>query len=376
MSLDKASPLIKSFFAESIKAAMEQARTEMGTEALLLKSREAPPEARHLGPIEVIFAAPPDPGNAAGDASPELSSPSLDASLDELKSELQQIRMLLARSGSAAALGDLGIAREMVEAGCDAAIARSVEDGIRRRLSHQTDSRVIPLRPAPQNLELVRRAASEEFAAHFDASPELSRLSAFVGPPGHGKTTAIVKLAIQHGVSRKRPFCFISCDTHKVGGAAQLQQFAKILGAPFHIAETAESLDKALATQPGDALVFIDTAGFDVARAQKLGPCLSGPLANRQNLDVHLVLTASMRAQDAMKAAEPYAILRPSKLLFTRLDETSSLAAAFCTAVRLKIPISFLSTGQSIPEDIEAATKDRFVSALASQLPSVVPAAA
>jgi flagellar biosynthesis protein FlhF len=83
-----------------------------------------------------------------------------------------------------------------------------------------------------------------------------------------------------------------------------------------------------------------------------------------------------MRVEDLYKTARIYDVFGPAKLLFTRLDETTSLAAVFCVAARCNNPVSFLCAGQSVPEDLEPATKEKIVESLVRQLPSAMEAAA
>jgi flagellar biosynthesis protein FlhF len=83
-----------------------------------------------------------------------------------------------------------------------------------------------------------------------------------------------------------------------------------------------------------------------------------------------------MRIEDLYRAADLYDAFRPSRLLFTRVDETTSLAGVFCVAVRRNLPVSYFSTGQSVPEDLEPATKERVVGSLVRQLPCGVEAVA
>jgi flagellar biosynthesis protein FlhF len=107
-----------------------------------------------------------------------------------------------------------------------------------------------------------------------------------------------------------------------------------------------------------------------------LGGDMAAVFSRRQDIDTHLVLTASMQLENLYRAAAAYEAFRPAKLLFTRVDEASSLAAVFCTAFRRNRPVSFLSTGQSVPEDLEPATKERVVDSLVRQLPCGVEAVA
>jgi flagellar biosynthesis protein FlhF len=83
-----------------------------------------------------------------------------------------------------------------------------------------------------------------------------------------------------------------------------------------------------------------------------------------------------MRQADLDRAVDLFRVFRPSRLLFTRLDETDSTAAMFCEAARTRLPLSFFSTGQTIPEDLEAATKARITASLALGLPEALEAVA
>jgi flagellar biosynthesis protein FlhF len=73
---------------------------------------------------------------------------------------------------------------------------------------------------------------------------------------------------------------------------------------------------------------------------------------------MHLVLPASMRTSDLKRVAEQYAVFQPSKLLFTRLDETETFGPILNQSIRMGKPVSFLSSGQRIPEDLEPASEE------------------
>ena len=87
-------------------------------------------------------------------------------------------------------------------------------------------------------------------------------------------------------------------------------------------------------------------------------------LSTRPEITTHLVLTASMKSADLTHVAERFEIFRPSSLLFTRLDETACFGTAFSLSVRQGKPISFLGTGQEIPEDVAPASKERILNLL------------
>jgi flagellar biosynthesis protein FlhF len=145
---------------------------------------------------------------------------------------------------------------------------------------------------------------------------------------------------------------------------------------PFTLAETPLALAHAIDSAPPETLLLIDTPGLTPASMADSGRDLVAFLRSRQDIDTHLVLTASMRQADLDRAVDLFRVFRPSKLLFTRLDETDSTAAMFCEAARTSLPLSFFSTGQTIPEDLEPATKTRITASLALGLPEALEAVA
>lgn len=371
MPTGKPSTFVKSFFAESIQAAMERARVELGTDALLINSREAPPEARHLGAYEVVFGVCSEP--------PAQGETPL-AKVEALRLQVEEIRELLVRTTPPAAAPRTQsevVAQALINAGVEPALAREIEEAARQRVARLSVPRIgFPRPTAGSDAPNLLLEAVEEISAHFEVKPEIGRVTALIGPAGCGKTTTLVKLAIQQGLARGRAVRLISTDTHRIGGADQLRAYATILGASFQLVENTAALAQAIESAPPDTLVLIDTPGYSASMLQEYGGELAAFLNRRQDIDTHLILTASMRVEDLYKTARIYDVFGPAKLLFTRLDETTSLAAVFCVAARCNNPVSFLCAGQSVPEDLEPATKEKIVESLVRQLPSAMEAAA
>jgi flagellar biosynthesis protein FlhF len=368
---------VKSFFASSIAAAIEQARTELGPDALLLSTREAPPEARHLGRYEAVFGSAPERGV------PAASAPAAPAGVDELRRGLEELRSMVTRLASPASASGYArpqiplVERMLVDAGVPADMARDIDEVIRQRLSKRAVLEIARVRnSAEHDEETLLREVLQEICNRFEVSPKIGSTVAFVGPPGAGKTTTLVKLAITHGLSAGRPVRLISADTQRVGGAEQLRSYAAILGAPFQAVEGTAALAQAVDSAPSKALVLIDTPGYSPAMLQELGRDLAAFLSRRQDIDTHLILTAPTRCEDLAAAAGRFAAFGPAKLLFTHLDETSSYASVFCEAARERRPLSFLGNGQSIPEDLKPADKNLIAESLVRQLPERLRAVA
>jgi flagellar biosynthesis protein FlhF len=168
----------------------------------------------------------------------------------------------------------------------------------------------------------------------------------------------LAKLAMSLGVSARRPSAILTTDTYRIAAADQLKAFAAILGLPIQVVESAGGLSRALLEQRQRELILIDTPGFspkDWECAQEWAEMLS---ANPE-VEVHLTLPATMRSSDLRDCARKWAIFHPSRLVFTRLDETSAYGGCVAAAADSGLPISWLGTGQAVPEDVEPATAAR-----------------
>ena len=180
---------------------------------------------------------------------------------------------------------------------------------------------------------------------------------AFVGPPGAGKTTSLVKIAARYGLDVRKPARILSADVHRIAAADQLRSLASLLGIGCDIAETPGVLAQMLREYRSKSLILIDTPGLSRAEMED-GADLALFFQSHPEIDTHPVLPAFLRPVDMSRAIGQYLPFGPKKLLFTRIDETQHYGALVSIANRWSLPISFLGTGQQIPDDLEAATPE------------------
>ena len=373
---------LKSYFSATVEGAMATARQELGPEAMLIDSRPAPSEARHLGEYEVVFASelpgPRVPSQAAGAGrSTEVTGERLSLEIAELKKEIEGMRCALRRSafvpphrqGFSQSFADAFAALAASE--LDPDLAREIVENAEARLGRVHGAQPkLPLRTdkagAACGMEL---ALAQEIESRFSIAPTLGtgdstpRIVALVGPPGAGKTTTLVKLAANYGLVCRRPVQLLSMDTYRVAAAEQLRSYAAILGVGFQILETEAGLAQAIEENRGKEVIFIDTPGLgaeDLDDAMGLARFLS----TRTDIDIHLVLSASMKAADLSRTVDAFQIFQPQRLLFTKLDETGSYGPILNETVRTAKPLSFFAKGQRIPEDLEAAAPARLIELL------------
>ena len=178
------------------------------------------------------------------------------------------------------------------------------------------------------------------------------------GPTGVGKTTTIAKLAAGFTLKHGKKVRLINLDTYRIGALEQLRIYGDLMGLPVDVAGTPDRFLELLdigAVSP-DEVVLVDTAGMSSRETEKLKPFVDGVLA-KSHLDVtvSLVLAASAKAADLEDALERFMPLSPRSLIVTKLDETRCLGSVYPFLSRSPVPVSYVTTGQRVPDDIEVA---------------------
>lgn len=353
---------IKSYFSASVEAAISEARRELGPEAVLVSTRSAPPEAKHLGRYEVVFGSLEQTASIAdsrvedGSSSSSARSPMMDE-LTELRKQIEELCHTVGQTNpqrsSRSVVPDRFVSC-LVDNGLSLTDARSVADATAERLP--ADSKGANF---PQDA-VVRRLIATELESRVRVTGGITghakrTVLAFVGPGGVGKTDMLAKIAVAEGLVRNRPVRLLSTDCERFASSTRLQCFATILGMPLQTCESPVLVEAALRKKQERELVLIDTPGYtpsDIACARELGAYFG----SAKEIRTVLVLSATMKAEDMKDALERFALLGPKELIFTHLDESRSFGSIWTMAAASKLPISFFGTGQQIPDDIEPAT--------------------
>lgn len=184
------------------------------------------------------------------------------------------------------------------------------------------------------------------------------KVAIFVGPTGVGKTTTIAKLAAINAIKGKKKVALVTLDTYRIAAVEQLKVYARIIGIPVHVAGSSGDFAKTVAGIKGVDLVLVDTAGRgqkDRMHMEELGQIYSSGIP----VETHLVISATAKEKDTMDIIRRYKDVKVDRLLFTKLDETTTYGGIFNAVIASGKPVSYLTTGQSVPEDIEAATSER-----------------
>lgn len=356
----------KMYFGNTVESAMALARRELGEEAWLVSARPSRPEETRWGAYAVEAAGEPPAGSpeppaqetrsAAAAAGEGAGGGALAAELGHLRQQLLRLEQALASSAAVTAP-----ARVLSPAWARLNI-RLRAAGLPPELASDwivvAQERAGPSPGSEQAMETLRALMSERLPCRGENASGARRRVAFAGPPGAGKTTLLVKLAWRLGLEGKRSLAIVSTDTQRIAAADQLRSYAALMGVPCRVADTAWGFEQALREFAHTDIVVIDTPGFGAREAEGLSLAARNWPADG-SLETHLVLPAQASPADLWSAVVRFAPFRLSALAFTRLDETCSLGGLASTVARAHLPVSYLSFGQSVPEDFEPATSSR-----------------
>ncbi len=188
----------------------------------------------------------------------------------------------------------------------------------------------------------------------------------FIGPTGVGKTTTIAKIASKYKVEYNRKVAFVTADTYRIAATEQLRVYANILDAPMSIVYSVEEINEAIEKYMDYDLIFVDTAGFSHKNEQQRTDTrkLLNGLSEEYRKEVYLVLSATTKYNDLMDIVDIYRELSDYKLIFTKLDETSSYGNLLNIKLYADADLSYVTTGQNVPDDIEVFDTQKIVKQL------------
>jgi len=199
----------------------------------------------------------------------------------------------------------------------------------------------------------LRNRLAERICAMDDARPSAgpARVIALIGPTGVGKTTTIAKMAANYKLRKGKTVGLLTIDTYRIAAVDQLRTYGEIIEVPVRAVLTAGELHQAVEAMRGCDVILIDTAGRSPNNRLRLSQ-LRSFLAAAQPDEVHLVLSATASRATTQGVLERFLPLGANRLIVTKLDEAATFGLLLSTPFAAGKPLSFVTMGQGVPEDI------------------------
>ncbi|PIE38640.1 MAG: flagellar biosynthesis protein FlhF [Gammaproteobacteria bacterium] len=345
---------IKRYVSHTGTSALAQAKAELGPEAVILSNRNVDGQVELVAAVDleeqVLQSASAPTRETAPQPAPQ------DPALGDLQQELERLRGMLEGQLTQAAWRDKTVTRtpkkQLVNRLSRLGLSRSMSAAIADRAGSGT---------MEQQWQQAQTALSNKIQTKDGDADQTQKIMALVGSTGVGKTTTIAKLAarsvLRHG---PRQVALITTDCYRIGGQEQLETFARYLGIPVMVATNGVELSEALDKVADRKLVLIDTAGMsqrDVRLYQQFATLKSVG----RNIECHVVLSATALPGSLNEVVRVFGKDALSGAIVTKLDEASSLGGVIDVLIRHHLPVTWVSAGQKVPEDLRKARADELV---------------
>ncbi len=216
-----------------------------------------------------------------------------------------------------------------------------------------------------KNKEEVRKVLADVIERMIPAAggirvgkPGNPRVIALVGPTGVGKTTTIAKLAANFKLREGKSVGLITIDTYRIAAVDQLRTYANIINVPLRVVLSVEELKDAINSMKNNHIILIDTAGRsqnDEIKIRELKTFLDSIKPD----EIHLVLSTTSSEKNILVNLKKFSALNINRIILTKLDEAVGMGMLLNIMPKLDRTISYITTGQNVPDDIEPTSASR-----------------
>ncbi len=304
-----------------------------------LNQNQPPVEEKSAPPVE------PPPKSEAVTESPEQSK------IRRLEDEIAQMKALLAEV----------LGKENQKSGIslqEALRLQEIDESIVAEMSVGTGDILVDSQSSAAKWMFTAYLNGHlKFSDGIKLNPHGVKIIALLGTTGVGKTTTLAKIAAKFVLEQGISAAMITADTYRISAVDQLRTYSDILGLPLEVVYSPQELTAAIERHQNKDLILIDTAGrsqHNDFQMQELADFLN---ANPQ-IEKHLVLSSTTKLTDAREIIKRFAAVKPEKIIVTKIDETGGLGMVVNLLRDEKLALSYVTTGQSVPDDIEIASAE------------------
>lgn len=355
----------QTFRGRDLREALAAVRTALGEDALVVSTANVRDglfgravEVVAKGPDAAAIPEPPrvESAVAAYRAAVAPATSSFDVRLRPLEAEMRRLRAQLVslvsrpnavKAGYAAdAISDTPLVAQLLSLGFSLELARTWS----ARIEQSKDLMVAVEKLVWDSVDLTGPIGANG-----------GRICMCVGPSGAGKTTTIAKWAAAAALEESKRVVVITLDSFRAGAVEQLARYTQLIGCELVSAKNATQLEAALDAHASADVIFIDTPGRDPETQAELVTISQRLLARDKKTEIHLALPAMYGARSLRSVVQLYRRFNVNRICFTKIDEAPDFAALAAVIANDRLPLSYWTTGQRIPEDIELVSTNGVV---------------
>ena len=377
---------IKRFEAKDMRTALRWIKKELGPDAVILSARSLKKENKIIGrrkSVGVEVTAAVDGYHFPAEIKPALTTTALNTyrqnashSLrstpmrNSLQTEGSRIKTLYSRkrlhkpakttrSGNDDFIAD--VFQHLLSQEVKRDIANDIIDALKAVHPDTRFNSAVQVIPKISNILRQKRNGTE--APLRTASG--CKVLAVVGPTGVGKTTTVAKLAARYVIERHKNVALISLDSDRVGGIGDLKVYAQAIGVPVKATATPSAFELAVKEFRKFDIVLVDTSGFNPRNQNQIDD-IQACLDRIGAIEIHLALSATAKESDLLNAIKSVNTIDVQHLIFTKLDESGTCGNLINVLVQNSLPVSFVTNGREVPNDIQTGSMDKIVANLLS----------
>jgi flagellar biosynthesis protein FlhF len=371
---------VKRYEAANIQDALAKIKSDMGPDAIVLSTKRLPGDKRL---IEILAAKDNGhkeqeifTGKKFKDINETMLSIENKENLLSLRNEIDELKLLLRDAGREKHYEEFVEFKDYMNTFFNILGLRNNREGKNSlpQIYYYLLSRGISKARACNLLDKMKQKYSSQEVNDYERGLKIaedlligtfiekrereSRVKVFLGPTGVGKTTTLAKLAARYALEQKKSVGLITTDTYRIAAVEQLKTYAQIMGLPLEVASGRETFSQSMKRFHDKDYILVDTPGRSREEKRHLA-MLKNMMTGDWDLEKNLLLSLTSSRESLMDVVERFNTFGYDQIILTKLDECTH-CGIFCDVVeRVRKPISYISTGQNVPQDIEQANPVR-----------------